>query len=72
MIGFALLDSYVPHFNDPNGNANSKKLLYVLASRAKKQLHLISETGRNINWHNPDGILPTPNLEGYVYNYDEV
>ena len=26
MIGFALLDSYVPHFNDNNGIENSKKI----------------------------------------------
>ncbi len=72
MIGFALLDDYVPHFNDPDGDANSKKLLYVLASRAKKQLHLISETGRKINRYKPFGLLPTPNLEKYVYKYDQV
>ena len=45
MIGFALLDDYVPHFNDPNGQQNSKKLLYVLASRARRNIHLISEVG---------------------------
>ncbi|MFA5970773.1 MAG: ATP-dependent helicase [Lentimicrobiaceae bacterium] len=72
MIGFALLDSYVPHFNDQNGDENSKKLMYVLCSRAKKNLHLISETGRNVNRYNPVGLLPTPHLVNYEYNYDEI
>ncbi|MBZ4191708.1 UvrD-helicase domain-containing protein [Niabella beijingensis] len=70
MIGFALLNDLVPHFNDPNGNENSKKLLYVLASRAKKHLHIISETGRRITRFNPSGLLPTPHLRSYSYQYD--
>lgn len=72
MIGFALLDSYVPHFNDSNGDENSKKLMYVLSSRAKKNLHLISETGRNVNRFNPYGLQPTPHLVNYDYEYDEL
>ncbi|WP_261511766.1 UvrD-helicase domain-containing protein [Chryseobacterium paludis] len=69
VIGFALLDDYVPHFNDTNGYENSKKLLYVLASRARKNLHLISETSRGINYYNPDGKSPTPHLLEYDYDY---
>jgi len=72
MIGFALLDSYVPHFNDQNGDINSKKLMYVLSSRARKNIHLISETGRNVNRFNPTGLLPTPHLINYTYEYDEI
>jgi DNA helicase II / ATP-dependent DNA helicase PcrA len=72
MIGFALLDSYVPHFNDSNGDENSKKMMYVLSSRARKNLHLISETGRNVNRFNPDGLQPTPHLENYIYEYDDL
>ena len=49
MIGFALLDDYVPHFNDPNGQQNSKKLLYVLDSRARSNIHLLSEWCRGIH-----------------------
>lgn len=70
MIGFALLHSYVPHFNDLNGSENSKKLLYVLSSRARKNLHLISESSRNINRHNPTGLTPTHHLIDYIYQYD--
>ncbi len=73
MIGFALLDSYVPHFNDNNGVINSKKILYVLSSRARKNLHLISETGRNVHaFHRPYGLTPTQHLIDYQYKYDEI
>ncbi|GHV00799.1 hypothetical protein FACS1894159_07320 [Bacteroidia bacterium] len=72
MIGFALLDDYVPHFNDVNGYENAKKILYVLASRARKNLHIISEYGRGINQHNPDGKSPTPHLTEYKYLYDNI
>ena len=70
MIGFALLDDYVPHFNDSNGAQNSKKLLYVLASRARKNLHIISEKYRSIHeYYAPEGKVPTPHLLQYVYDY---
>jgi superfamily I DNA/RNA helicase len=72
MIGFALLDDYVPHFNDKNGEANAKKLLYVLASRARKNLHIISEYGRGVNRNNPGGKSPTPHLLEYKYQYSKV
>jgi superfamily I DNA/RNA helicase len=71
MIGFALLDEYVPHFNDPNGLENSKKLMYVLASRVKKKLHIISENGRKISRWKPQGLMPTPCLKDYQYLYDK-
>jgi DNA helicase-2/ATP-dependent DNA helicase PcrA len=70
MIGFGLLDGYVPHFNDNNGVENSKKLLYVFASRARKNLHLISETKRSVHWkYAPEGKLPTPHLCEYNFEY---
>lgn len=72
MIGFALLNDYVPHFNDPNGDENAKKLLYVLASRARKNLHLISEYGRGVSKYDPEGKEPTPQLQSYVYEYDNL
>ncbi|MFL9709027.1 hypothetical protein, partial [Aeromonas veronii] len=72
IIGFALLDSYIPHFNDTNGEINSKKLLYVLSSRARKNIHLISETGRNVHaFHRPYGLTPTQHLLDYQYKYNE-
>lgn len=73
MIGFGLLDGYVPHFNDHNGIENSKKLLYVLASRARKNLHLISEKQRNVHWyHAPEGKLPTSHLVNYDFKYSDI
>ncbi|PJJ07605.1 superfamily I DNA/RNA helicase [Flavobacterium sp. 1] len=72
VIGFGLLQSWVPHFQDSNGLVNSKKMLYVLASRARKHLHIISETGRNINRHNPSGLLPTSHLREYQFDYSQV
>jgi DNA helicase II / ATP-dependent DNA helicase PcrA len=72
MIGFALLNSYIPHFSDSNGENNSKKMLYVLSSRARKNLHLISETGRGKNYHNPIGLSPTKHLLDYSYDYDNL
>lgn len=71
MIGFALLNDYVPHFTDNNGIINSKKMLYVLASRARKNLHLISERGRDVHpYHSPTGKLPTSHLLEYTFKYD--
>jgi len=46
VIAYGLLEGMVPHFNDPNGEESAKKLLYVVSSRARKNLHLFSETGR--------------------------
>lgn len=45
VISFGLLQDLVPNFNDPSIES-AKKLLYVIGSRARKNLHLISETGR--------------------------
>lgn len=73
MIGFAILDDYIPHFSDKNGDKNSRKMLYVLASRARKNLHIISEKGRAIHSHfAPEGKTPTPNLLEYKYVYDKL
>ncbi len=47
VIAFAMLEDIVPHFSDPDPRDSAKKLLYVIGSRARKNLHLISEQGRN-------------------------
>jgi hypothetical protein len=71
IIGFALLEGYVPHFADKNGQENAKKLLYVLSSRARKNLHLISERGRYKPFGNPRAEYNTTiELKKYRYNYD--
>ncbi|MGO7015415.1 UvrD-helicase domain-containing protein [Rhizobium leguminosarum] len=46
VIAFALLEGMVPHFADPNAMESASKLLYVIASRPRKNLHLIAEAGR--------------------------
>ena len=71
VIAFALLQDYVPHFSDKNGEDSAKKLLYVISSRAKKNLHLISEKGRFRSWGNPPAeYTPTEQLAIYNYDYD--
>lgn len=60
VIAFALLEGAVPHFSDPSKRESAKKLLYVICSRARKNLHLISETGRN---------QADPTLELRLLNY---
>ena len=62
VIAFALLEGAVPHFNEPNKRESANKLLYVICSRARKNLHLISETGRNQD-------RPTLELQELNYNY---
>lgn len=47
VIAYGLLEGMVPHFSDEDGVGSAKKLLYVVCSRARKHLYLISEQGRN-------------------------
>lgn len=46
VIAFALMDGMVPHFSDADQLDGAKRLLYVVGSRARKNLHLIAERGR--------------------------
>ncbi|MCS7934102.1 ATP-dependent helicase [Pseudomonas aeruginosa] len=46
VIAYALLENMLPNRNDPNGQDSAMKLLYVIGSRARKNLHLISERQR--------------------------
>lgn len=68
VIAFGLLQGMVPHFSDVEGDVAASKLLYVLASRARKNLHLISETGRSRGRYGDYG--PTEALLrcGFDYN----
>ena len=72
VIGFALLEDYVPNFNDkPNGQENAKKMLYVLSSRDRKNIHLISERERYKPYGNPPAeYITTIQLQNYKYKYD--
>lgn len=73
VIAYGLLHGYIPHWNEIlSGNATnaSKKLLYVICSRAKTNLHLISETGRTTK--RGDALTITPELASKIFEYDEV
>lgn len=73
VIAYGLLNGYIPHWNEIfSGNATnaSKKLMYVICSRAKVNLHLISETGRVTK--RGEELTITPELESKVFNYDEI
>lgn len=63
VIAFGLLHGYIPHWYAPSPDEDAKKLLYVISSRAKQKLHLISEIGRkNKN--------PTNQLLNVDFQYD--
>ena len=73
VIAFGLLCGYVPHWNDifeQNGHDAAMKLLYVICSRAKTNLHLISERGRKTK----KGTLldTTSELKTLNFQYDKV
>lgn len=59
VIAFGLLRGYVPHWNAVFGGDDNQatdvesKLLYVICSRAKRRLHLISEFGRQTKKKKP-------------------
>lgn len=76
VIAFGLLYGYVPHWNIINNKPlryqtdETKKLLYVVCSRAKKNLYLFSEQGRTTKkgWELP----PTKEIESVAYMYDDL
>lgn len=69
VIAYALLEGMVPHFSDPEKVESAKKLLYVIGSRAKKNLHLFSESGRR---RGRGTYAPTELLAAYSYDYDKM
>ncbi len=74
VIAFGLLKGYIPHWSviihGTEGDASQResKLLYVVASRAKRQLHLISESGRQTQSGNPYNTSRL--LAGLEFDYD--
>ncbi|MCF5705376.1 AAA family ATPase [Pseudomonas syringae] len=74
VIAYGLLRGFIPHWNDiidrPDyvGLNSESKMLYVIASRAKKNLYLFSESGRMTNSKRPyqtSGVI-----QNYKYGYD--
>ena len=70
VIAYALLEKMVPHFNDPNGQESAMKMLYVIGSRARKNLHLISERGRK--QFSGDEYIGTIKLAQCKFSYDQI
>lgn len=70
VIAFGLLQGMVPHFNEASGELAARKLLYVIGSRARSHLHLISEVGR------PRGrngcYVATGALAACAFSYDQL
>lgn len=71
VIAYALLEGMVPNFNDPEGDDSAMKLLYVISSRARKNLHLISERKRPRGRYG-DEYQPTSKLNYCSFGYDTV
>jgi superfamily I DNA/RNA helicase len=69
VIAFGLLQGMVPHFSDLDGDAAASKLLYVLSSRARKNLHLISEVGRSRGRYGC--YAPTEALLRFGFDYND-
>lgn len=73
VIVYGLLNGYVPHWNDIfSGTATeaSRKLLYVICSRARRKLHLLSELGRKTKGGTP--LEVTPEINEYEFEYDDI
>ncbi|KZC98271.1 UvrD-helicase domain-containing protein [Thalassospira xiamenensis] len=68
VIAYGLLEGMVPYFNDAEKIESAKKLLYVVCSRSRKNLHLLSERGRRRR--GGEDYQPTEVLLGSAFNYD--
>lgn len=64
VIAYALLEGIVPDFRDPSSES-ANKLLYVIGSRARKNLHLIAESGRTFD-------SPTRVLNNCSFDYNDL
>lgn len=75
VIAYGMLQGMVPHFTEEgsgDGGTNSaKRLLYVISSRARKHLHLISESQRMRGTRGAT-YSPTDALVGLNFAYDVV
>lgn len=74
VIAFGLLQGMVPHFSEEDeedgGVDSAKKLLYVVGSRARKHLYLISERQRTRGRRG--AYVPTDTLAACAFDYDVV
>lgn len=76
VLALGLLKGYIPHWDLIINSSNSycknetKKLIYVVCSRAKENIFLFSEQGRTTN--NGDALEITQELQQYKYDYDSL
>ncbi|WP_313473202.1 ATP-dependent helicase [Rouxiella badensis] len=63
IISYGLVEGMVPFFADPDQTGSAKKTLYVIGSRARKYIFMISEIDSKR--------LPTKVLDGYIFSYDK-
>jgi superfamily I DNA/RNA helicase len=76
VICFGLLKGYIPNWNliinNPSVDEDfeAQKLLYVIISRAKKNLHLISEYGRRTRQGDGNLYETNQNIENVCFEYD--
>lgn len=74
VIAFGMLKGFIPHWDviinqsSRKATESESKLLYVIASRAKKNLYLIAENGRQTQSRNP--YETSDMLLRYKYQYD--
>ena len=76
VIAFGILNGYIPHWDIIKNEsldyreAETKKLLYVVCSRAKNNLYLFSEQGRTTQKGVP--LLSTDEILAIDYEYDSL
>ena len=76
VIAFGILNGYIPHWNTIYKKSKkyreeeTKKLLYVVCSRAKKKIYLFSEKGRVTKTGTP--LVPTDEIAAINYQYDMI
>lgn len=75
VIAFGILNGYIPHWdtiiNKPHyRESETKKLLYVVCSRAKQNLYLFSEQGRTTQKGAP--LTSTDEIVAIDYKYDDL
>lgn len=76
VIAFGILNGHIPHWDTIINRSQdyreneTKKLLYVVCSRAKENLYLFSEQGRTTRRGAP--LLPTDEIVAIDYEYDDL
>jgi superfamily I DNA/RNA helicase len=75
VVCFGLLRGYIPHWRrifdeETDETAEARRILYVVASRAKKCIHLFAEVGRTTKSQRP--YETTRELSAITWDYEEL